>query len=299
MARSKKIILKICLFSLAFLTLLFIGIVSVNSINTKKGTISINIDNKVNPETNFFSTPSNEELVPEVEDDSELLDNGYKLVSKNSRLNLYLDVSNVGIAIYDKEAKYIWYSCYKGYKSSGYTAAVKSIIGSGVQITCFDSTTLNEITKYSETGKDFKVTYDYLDNGFVAHLNFITVAITFDIQVTIDEDSLYVNGLLDTLVEGEYKTAAMKYPKQYKLKSVDVFPYFGSENYEINGYSFIPDGSGALIRFTETEYNTAYIKKRDKLSENNDFLADKHLFWIVVDKECKQRAQKQIYKDVE
>ena len=71
MARSKKIILKICL---AFLTLLFIGIVSVNSINTKKGTISINIDNKVNPETNFFSTPSNEELVPEVEDDSELLE---------------------------------------------------------------------------------------------------------------------------------------------------------------------------------------------------------------------------------
>ena len=39
-------------------------------------------------------------------------------------------------------------------------------------------------------------------------------------------------------------------PKLYLLKSITIFPYFGSQNYKINGYSFIPDGSGALIRYT-------------------------------------------------
>ena len=260
MDKTKKIIM-ILTFSLIITISIFIVTISVNSYRMKSNTISINVSNNVNPDTNFFSQPTNKEKVLEVEDDSELINNGYKLVSSNSRLNLYLDESNIGIAIYDKEAKYIWYSSYKNYKSSGYTAAVKQIIGSGVQITCFDSSTLNEIVKYSTVGDEFKVTYDYLDNGFIAHMNFVKVAISFDLEVTISNDSLKALGKFDTLVEGEYKTAAMKFPKQYKLKSVDVFPYFGSENYEINGYSFIPDGSGALIRFTDVEYNTAYIKR--------------------------------------
>ena len=43
----------------------------------------------------------------------------------------------------------------------------------------------------------------------------------------------------------------------YKLTSVSVLPYFGAGHNRFTGYTFIPDGSGALIRFEDitTPYN--------------------------------------------
>lgn len=43
----------------------------------------------------------------------------------------------------------------------------------------------------------------------------------------------------------------------YKLMSVSVLPYFGAGHDRFTGYTFIPDGSGALIRFEDitTPYN--------------------------------------------
>ena len=115
---------------------------------------------------------------------------------------------------------------------------------------------------FDKRGTNTKLKYDYLPNGFIVHANFITLAIKFDVLVTIGDASLNVEVLLDTLTEEKYQTKAMKYPKEYKVKAITIFPYFGSENYEINGYAFIPDGSGALIRYGDVEYpDTAYIKR--------------------------------------
>ena len=43
----------------------------------------------------------------------------------------------------------------------------------------------------------------------------------------------------------------------YKLTSVSVLPYMGAGHNRFTGYTFIPDGSGALIRFEDitTPYN--------------------------------------------
>ncbi len=37
----------------------------------------------------------------------------------------------------------------------------------------------------------------------------------------------------------------------YTLKSISVLPYMGAGNYENEGYTFLPDGSGALFRFED------------------------------------------------
>lgn len=39
----------------------------------------------------------------------------------------------------------------------------------------------------------------------------------------------------------------------FRLNSVDVLPYMGAGNYDNNGYVFIPDGSGTLIRFEDAK----------------------------------------------
>lgn len=38
----------------------------------------------------------------------------------------------------------------------------------------------------------------------------------------------------------------------YRLESIDVLPYFGASSNDYTGYTFIPDGSGAIIRNEET-----------------------------------------------
>ena len=248
----------------AFISIILIFItVSIILLKAENAEINlISITNEINPTTNFFGQKENQETVDEVLDSAFLLEKGYKQVATNSHLTLYLDEDNMGISVYDKDAKYIWYSSYPNMEDYDYLDAVKQIISSGIHIECFDSTSLNETTKYSKKqSSDCSITYDYLNNGFIAHLNFITVGVSFDVKVTIDGSDLLVELLLETLQEIPYKTKAMKAAKEYKLKAITVFPYFGSANYSINGYAFIPDASGALIRYSDVGYDTAFIKR--------------------------------------
>ncbi|MDD6312793.1 MAG: DUF5696 domain-containing protein [Firmicutes bacterium] len=45
----------------------------------------------------------------------------------------------------------------------------------------------------------------------------------------------------------------------YKLTSVSILPYFGAGNYDETGYTFIPDGSGTLVRFEDVGQNSVTI----------------------------------------
>jgi len=219
------------------------------------------INQIIDPTTNFFTQKENTTKVTETYLDTSIIQKGYNLVATNEHLSLYLDYKTAGIAVYDHIANYVWYSSYQELEKNKYTDTVKMSITSGITIECFDSVTLNEITKYSASQKDVVLSFDLVKNGVLIHSNFQTVGIAFDTLVTLDDNSLNVKVLIDTLKEIPYKTAAMKVAKNYKLKSVTVFPYFGADNYEINAYAFIPDGSGALIRYTDTSYDTAFIKR--------------------------------------
>lgn len=247
------------------LIIILVGIISLSSValvNSKKmqSTKKIDIKAEINPESNFFGVEENKDLVETTTDLTILQAKGYKFVAETSKIALYVIEKTLGIAIYDKEASYIWYSNYEP-KDVKYSDTVALMINSGVTMECYDSQTLNETVKYSGSKDECEMKYEYDRYGFVTHLNFKKTGISFDVKVSIENEVLEAKALLSTLEEVPYKTAAMKVAKEYKLKSITLFPYFGAENYEINGYSFIPDGSGALIRFTNTEFDTAFIKR--------------------------------------
>lgn len=254
MNKFRKIIITFVFITFALLTIMItIRATTLNNIEVNV------IDNKItiNPDTNFFAKNITEQ-VEEVVDDSSLAD--FTLVASNSNISLYLKEDTLSIALYDKQAKYIWYSYYKDYNSIA-SNDIKNMMISGVSIVCFDSSTLNkQSTKYASVAKDCTKTYEYNDNGFRCNLNFTTMGVSFSIEVSIDNNKLTTFVDLNSLEEKEIKLASMKNPKQYKLHSITLFPYFGSENYKINGYAFIPDGSGALIRYTNESYDTAFIK---------------------------------------
>jgi len=194
--------------------------------------------------------------------EADLLDMNFELVASSSAMRLYLNRSLLNIAIYDERNDYIWFGYYPEYQQKGYTNTLKQWIESGVTIDYFDSVSLNE-ARMSITDPDAgtQISYQMQSGGFKAAINMVKLGISFELVVALENDEVSVHIPFDSIVEVPYKTAAMKFAKEYKVQSIIVFPYLGSENYEINGYAMIPDGSGALIKYENKPYDSAYVKR--------------------------------------
>ena len=69
---------------------------------------------------------------------------------------------------------------------------------------------------------------------------------TFDIIYRVDNDGF----------TAEFDTKSLKYDeKQYYVSSISILPYLAAASRLDKGYTFIPDGSGALIRFEDLVAN--------------------------------------------
>jgi len=220
----------------------------------------------IDPTTNFFTQPLDQTPVATSPDPDEPLsktyqNKAYEKIAENDDLILFLHPISLGIAIYDKKAQYHWYSSYPDFENASYSTGVKNQIASGVQIECFETTSseLIEIVRYSSDVAERTVHIETLSDGSLISLNFTKIGISFKVKIAIDGRNLITTFLQDSLEEVPIKIAT--YEKKYKLKSITFFPYLGSNNYQINAYAMIPDGSGALIRYTDEEYQTAYIKR--------------------------------------
>ena len=69
---------------------------------------------------------------------------------------------------------------------------------------------------------------------------------TFTVKYTVDNDGF----------KAELDAASMTYNKEkYYVTSVSILPYFGSAKRDSKGYNFLPDGSGAIVRYEDIVAN--------------------------------------------
>ncbi len=259
------------------LLLVFMGAITFNLFVIAKNNQTSGLDvgdysYNISPTSNFFGQKEDQTKV-ELPDDyeMELMIKGFKFVSETDRLELYVKESYFNLAVYDKQSGYLWYSVNPNYLRYMLSGTSRFFVESGVIIEYYnmDNISIDDSKSYL-SGPKYNVNkvYDYTDNGLVAHIEFADLGIRFDVEVSIQGDSLKVHLPIASLTEEDVEKTMLNldgttYQKvtQYRLKSVYLFPYFGSNNYEINGYSVIPDGSGALVRYNEERSNTAYIKR--------------------------------------
>jgi len=93
-----------------------------------------------------------------------------------------------------------------------------------------------------------------LDNGFRIEYEFVSEKIMIPLEVTVDETGLCVRVILDQIEETGTNS----------LIDFSLLPYLGSAGMTDEGYLLIPDGSGALVRFTSEKEIVAgglYYKK--------------------------------------
>ncbi len=272
----KKIIL-----SLNTLFLLLLIVIPGLKVKASEKTGTLAIDYELDPTSNFYTQKEDTRTIDIVDKRDELLLDGYVLAYQNDDAILYFKKKTCGIALFDKNNGYTWFSTYEGVRNLDATDNVYEKVESGVSIEYYNVSQKGEIISheaYFTTKDTFKYpappnatngTCDMkiVPNGIDIDVSFKSYCVSFKIEIRLDGKKLSVRVPYESIKEemavNEIVTpySTIRQERDYKLKSISLFPYFGSGNYEINGYSFIPDGSGALIRYNDQKTSTAYIKK--------------------------------------
>nr|WP_239587861.1 DUF5696 domain-containing protein [Gracilibacillus alcaliphilus] len=93
-----------------------------------------------------------------------------------------------------------------------------------------------------------EVVVNPLDDGFDAEIRLEEADISLRLEVRLVDDSLEISVPQEGIVEGENRLATLR-----------LYPFLGAEEGTDNdaGYLFIPDGSGALMRFSEEQLASA------------------------------------------
>jgi len=243
---------------------------------SRQGLTGLIIENRydLTPDSNFFGKPEDTRPVTiDTQYENTLQLKGYEKIGESGTLELWLYERYFDLAVHDTVSGYTWYSVYPKYAQMGYSGTSKFFLESGVIIEYYNlDNILVEDSKSYLSGPKFNVdvTYDTdsIPEGVRAHLNFEDLAIQFDVEVWIEASQLVVRLPMDSLEESHIEKPMLNIDgtttikrTSYRLKAVYLFPYFGANTYEINGYSLIPDGSGALIRYTNQISSTAYTKR--------------------------------------
>ncbi|MDF2698925.1 MAG: hypothetical protein K0Q49_481 [Haloplasmataceae bacterium] len=197
-----------------------------------------------------------------------VIPDGYEKIAENSKYELYLNKTKVVFKVKDLTTGYIWSSALDQTLTRDEIEVAKyaNTALSSFSIEYFEyNSELNDHTGgYVETKKDaflyfstipnsrndrtiksrrldedVVTTYTNIENGVKVNLDFINIKIGFDVDVTLNEDGLHVHIPNESIVESENK-----------LATINVMPFLGSTiTDQVPGYMFIPDGSGALIRY--------------------------------------------------
>jgi len=79
------------------------------------------------------------------------------------------------------------------------------------------------------------------------------------LEYRLDGDSLVVRLPMEEVVYPLEVVDIQGQSHTYPLHTITLLPYFGAAHREQDGYIFIPDGSGALIRFGSPKYTLSYL----------------------------------------
>lgn len=205
---------------------------------------------------------------------------GFEKKLENDAMELWLREETASIRVVDKKSGYVWGELKSDTVddlNDYWTAMANSIFtleyydknNTSYQISMSDERFVNEYT-FDDEADTMTCVADCYDIG---------VAVTFEISLKGDH-------LEATVVEGGIE----EYDENYMLSKMYLLPFFGCTAHgEMDGYIFIPDGSGALMRFdSHTTYTSNYIAKLygkdgaiDSLNEVNDLMAKRTDDYLV------------------
>lgn len=211
---------------------------------------------------------------------------GYRQVAANENLALYVREETASLRIVDLESGYVWGALAED-DPENLNDSWASFGNSIVSIMYYDNT--GNSTQIGAGHKSAECTFKYEENTIICQASFKEQDIYLEAKVELKEDHVLFS-VDDTTIREEGK---------YVIGQVYFSPFLGSTVGDtVDGYMFVPDGSGALIRFRQpTKYLTGYNQRVfgsdyaiDNLFEigdlkgkrTNDFLKDEEKITMPV-----------------
>ncbi len=192
---------------------------------------------------------------------------GYTMVAENDKLALYLKEEIAGIRVVNKESGYVW-GALENEDPDNLNQTWASFAQSVVSIAYMDST--GAIKQIGAGHKDAECEFRYFDGGFSCAVDFgRKVDISLEAKVTLEADHITFS----------VDDSSIRETGENYISSVYFTPFLGStQEDQTDGYLFVPDGSGALIRYQKAaKYLKSYSGRVygmdyaiDTLNELND-----------------------------
>lgn len=162
---------------------------------------------------------------------------GYEKIAENEKLALYLRQESASIRVVNKENGYIW-GALRQDKPDNLNKTWSAFANSIVSIKYYDET--GNIIQTGAGHADNACTYHLTEDGVTVDVSFQKAKISLTVRLELRDDHIRFS-LDDSSIREE---------GEFALGQLYFAPFLGSTvGDEIGGYMFVPDGSGALIRF--------------------------------------------------
>lgn len=205
------------------------------------------------PDTTIAETSTNRYAMPNTltaEAGNGLTTAGYHMAIENSSLSLWLDEGGTSLRVLDKRSGYVWGESPNGYENDlndMWNAMANTIL----TVFYFDADDIENQYSLPEEGVTMTYTVEGDTIRFDVRFDPIEIGLSFTVQLFDDRFELHI--VPDSLWENG----------ENKLSRLYFLPFFGSTLHGgTDGYFFVPDGSGALMRFDpNTLYESPYIAR--------------------------------------
>ncbi|KUK46654.1 MAG: hypothetical protein XD73_0472 [Anaerolinea thermophila] len=164
-------------------------------------------------------------------------------LAENENFILYANEESLAIKVFDKRSGYVWHSNLdQKEEEDRLNKTWTAFAQSGISIDYLDLKAISE--RASITNAEHTIDMKITEQGFEAEVTFLAPSITLMLRVTLEAEGVSVEIPFDSIKQEN---------EEFKLGIVYVYPFFGYTRYDnVPGYMFIPDGSGSLIRFSES-----------------------------------------------
>ena len=187
---------------------------------------------------------------------------GFSKIIENDRLQIWHRELNASIRVVDKMTGYVWGGA-RDERPEGMNATWSGIANSLLTIDYFDDHGIER--RASIAGENVQRSFTLSGNIINYEVSFLELGISFKFKMELLGHSIKFALIDDSLAETGI----------YTLAAIYFVPFLGSvRGGEVDGYVFLPDGPGALMRFQDP---AQYLMTFDKRVYGIDYGID-HLF---------------------
>jgi len=263
---------------------------SIGNVHSTKAISTSVTTNQYTQVDTYDDTWTNNQLIPE----------SYQKVGENETYVLYANPETIAFKVIDKRSGYVWHSNLDEVtEADDLNKKWTAFAQSGISI---DYITKKATTVRLDITKDNpNINFNVLSNGFSAKVSYALYGLGYTVSVTLEDHGVHI--------EIPNKTLVQSMSDEYRIDTIHVYPFFGATIQDIvPGYFFIPDGSGALLRFEKESransmfYGRYYGNDLGMFSENTYYDSiipaydlslpiygmvhgsDQHAYTVIIDK---------------